>query len=262
MTIAVVNTKGGAGKSTFALQIAASYFLYNKKAVELIEFDDENKDAESFPNSSIRTRQVKVGDGSAITDILRETLLKKQAENTVLDVGGNKTTTILIEGLKKSMLYKRIDLMIIPMSGGTQDLKNAEKTYDLVKDFDIPIMFGLRVRNIERLRYQYQDYFRYFPTNPYIFMSESGVIDLSRNEQKSIYEVAIDKEKVKLLEKDLMEAFDEDNYEKSNYLSWKRETYMEAQNYFVNILIPAWERIAAMLKFDAADTDVKEKCDA
>ena len=125
MTIAVVNTKGGASKSTVAFQVAAASFLAKNQEVQLIEFDDENKDSETFSSSKIESYQVEIGDGTDIEEVLKNTLLVSSSENLVIDVGGNKTTTIIIDGLKKTRLYRKIDLFIIPMSGGHQDLKNA-----------------------------------------------------------------------------------------------------------------------------------------
>ncbi len=241
MTIAVLNTKGGASKSTVALQVAAAYFLQKKENVDLYEFDDENRDSLNFNLSEIRSKQIKIGDGKEITDILRNSILKYNGDNLVIDVGGNKTTTIFVNGLKKSMLYKKIDLIIIPMSGGTQDLNNAIKTYELVKAFNIPIVFGLsRVRNVKRVQYQYYRFFIEFPNEKYFILQESDVIDLSRDINKSIYEVASDKELKSLIEKDLNEAFSTGNDAKADLLSHRYEIYDDSEEYLENILTPAW----------------------
>lgn len=248
MTIAVLNTKGGASKSTFAFQVASAYFLHKNQRVDLYEFDDENKDAENFKNSAVRTKQIKIGDGSAITDILRSSILEHTGENLIIDVGGNKTTTIFIEGLKKSMLYKKIDLIIIPMSGAYQDLENAVKTYKMIEDLNIPIVFGLsRVRSMNRLQLQYRDFFMYFPTNPHIVLQESDVIDLSRNSSKSIYEIAIDKQFKLLIENELMDAFDKKDNNKAKILSFQFEVSGEAEKYLDEILIPAWGKLDDIL---------------
>ncbi len=248
MIIAVLNTKGGASKSTFSFQVAASYFLQKNQAVTLYEFDDENKDAENFSRSLIETKQIKVGDGSAITDILRKNILEFAGDNLVIDVGGNKTTTIFIDGLKKSLLYKKLDLIIIPMSGGSQDLENAIKTHDLIKDLDVPVVFGLsRVRNIERLIYQYEDFFLSFPKDKFLVLKESDVIDLSRKNAKSIYEIAIDKEFRAVTEAQLVNAFDCKNNILAKKYSYQYEIYTEAEKYLDDILVPAWNALDDIL---------------
>ena len=241
MTIAVVNTKGGSSKSTSAFQVAAASFLAKKQEVQLIEFDDENKDSETFSNSKIQSTQVEIGDGTDIEEVLKSTLLVPNDQNIVIDVGGNKTTTMIIEGLKKSRLYRKIDLFIIPMSGGYQDLKNAEKTYEMINGFGVPVIFALsRVRNPKRLQFQYGDFFQAFPDAEYLILTESDVIDLSRQNAKSIYEIAFDDVEKKILEDALDEAFDADDNARIGQLSTLLQIYDESEAYLEKILKPAF----------------------
>jgi len=244
MTIAVVNTKGGASKSTVAFQVAAASFLAKKQEVQLIEFDDENKDSETFSNSKIKSSQVEIGDGTDVDEVLKDTILVPKDKNIVIDVGGNKTTTIIIEGLKKTRLYRKIDLFIIPMSGGYQDLKNAEKTYEMIKDFGVPVIFALsRVRNPKRLQFQYGDFFRAFPEAEYIILTESDVVDLSRSNKKSVYEIAFDGESKAILEDGLDKAFDADNNDEIAFYSTLLQIFDESEEYVKKILTPAFEKI-------------------
>jgi CO dehydrogenase nickel-insertion accessory protein CooC1 len=244
MTIAVVNTKGGASKSTVAFQVAAASFLAKKQEVQLIEFDDENKDSETFSNSKIKSSQVEIGDGTDVDEVLKDTLLVPNDKNLVIDVGGNKTTTIIIEGLKKTRLYRKIDLFIIPMSGGYQDLKNAEKTYAMIKDFGVPVIFALsRVRNPKRLQFQYGDFFRAFQEAEYLILTESDVVDLSRRNGKSIYEIAFDEAEKRALEEMLDDAFDDDDNRRIAQFSTLLQIYDESEAYVEKILSPAFEVI-------------------
>jgi hypothetical protein len=244
MTIAVVNTKGGASKSTVTFQVAAASFLAKKQEVQLIEFDDENKDSETFSNSKIKSSQVEIGDGTDVDEVLKDTILVPKDKNIVIDVGGNKTTTIIIEGLKKTRLYRKIDLFIIPMSGGYQDLKNAEKTYEMIKGFDVPVIFALsRVRNPKRLQFQYGDFFRAFPEAEYLILTESDVVDLSRRNGKSIYEIAFDEAEKKALEEMLDDAFDDDDNRRIAQFSTLLQIYDESEVYVETILSPAFEVI-------------------
>ena len=244
MTIAVVNTKGGASKSTVAFQVAAASFLAKKQEVQLIEFDDENKDSETFSNSKIKSFQVEIGDGTDVDEVLKDTILVPKDKNIVIDVGGNKTTTIILEGLKKTRLYRKIDLFIIPMSGGYQDLKNAEKTYEMIKGFNVPVIFALsRVRNPKRLQFQYGDFFRAFPEAEYLILTESDVVDLSRRNGKSIYEIAFDEAEKRALEEMLDDAFDNDNNRRIAQFSTLLQIYDESEEYVKDILTPAYEKI-------------------
>jgi hypothetical protein len=251
MTIAVVNTKGGASKSTVAFQVAAASFLAKKQEVQLIEFDDENKDSETFSNSKIKSSQVEIGDGTDVDEVLKDTILVPKDKNIVIDVGGNKTTTIIIEGLKKTRLYRKIDLFIIPMSGGYQDLKNAEKTYEMIKDFGVPVIFALsRVRNPKRLQFQYGDFFRAFPKEKYFILTDSDVIDLSRTQKKSVYEIAFDTNTKDGFEKALDEAFDADDNDKIAQFSTLLQIFDESEEYVTNILTPAFDALEQKHKKD------------
>ncbi len=244
MTIAVVNTKGGASKSTVAFQVAAASFLAKKQEVQLIEFDDENKDSETFSNSKIKSSQVEIGDGTDVDEVLKDTILVPKDKNIVIDVGGNKTTTIILEGLKKTRLYRKIDLFIIPMSGGFQDLNNAIKTHDILKQFGVPVIFALsRVRNPKRLQFQYGDFFRAFPVETYLILTESDVIDLSRRNGKSIYEIAFDEAEKRALEEMLDDAFDDDDNRRIAQFSTLLQIYDESEAYVKKILSPAFEVI-------------------
>jgi hypothetical protein len=227
-----------------AFQVAAASFLAKKQEVQLIEFDDENKDSETFSNSKIKSSQVEIGDGTDVDEVLKDTLLVPNDKNLVIDVGGNKTTTIIIEGLKKTRLYRKIDLFIIPMSGGYQDLKNAEKTYEMIKGFDVPVIFALsRVRNPKRLQFQYGDFFRAFPKEKYFILTDSDVVDLSRQNGKSIYEIAFDNESKAILEDGLDKAFDADDNDKIAQFSTLLQIFDESEEYVKKILTPAFEKI-------------------
>jgi len=243
--IFVVNTKGGASKSTVAFQVCAASFLRSKKEVKLIEFDDENKDSETFSNSSIKTSQVEIGTGSDIDEVLRDALLIDDTENMVYDVGGNKTTTLIIEGLRKTRLYKKISLFVIPLSGGHQDLVNAKKTYALISSFVVPVVFALsRVRNPKRLQFQYGDFFKTFPDADYFILTDSDVIDLSRKNKKSVFEISQDHETKKSFEKLLDKYFDNNDNENIARMSIMLQIFDESEQYVNEILTPAFNMVS------------------
>jgi len=214
MKIIVTNTKGGASKSTVAYQIASAYMLNKGLDFTHYEFDDENLDATIFSKSKIKTEQLPVEMGEGLKERLRD--LFWEEENFVIDVGGNKTTTIFLDALKKSYMFKKVDLYIIPSSGGSQDIKNMKTTYDLIKKMDpnAKILFALsRVRSPKRVTYQYTNFFKMFPNAKYIVLKDSDVVDLSRKMQKSILEISKDEEMKKKLEKQLDQAFEKNDKE-------------------------------------------------
>ena len=105
--IAVVNTKGGSAKSTTTTQVGGAYALDKELSSKIWEFDDENKDSQNFTKSAIQSEQIVVGDGAEITTTLRDLFTDNDVDIKLLDVGGNKTTTIFLEGLKKSRMFNR-----------------------------------------------------------------------------------------------------------------------------------------------------------
>ena len=212
-----------------------------------------NKDSQNFTKSKIKSTQVEVGDGSEITTTLRNLFNGiDKADMRLCDVGGNKTTTIFLDGLKKSRMFKKVDLFIIPMSGGSQDLKNAKKTLDVILEMDknANIMFCLsRVRNPRRVQFQYGDFFndKDLKKYPYIILKDSDVIDLSRKIKKSVYELATDLESKNEIEDAFDIALDEEDNQKVSNLSVMLEIYDEAENYLQTTLNVAFDQLDKLL---------------
>lgn len=246
--IIITNGKGGASKSTTTMQVGGAYALYKGVKAQIFEFDDENKDSQNFSKSAILSEQIEVGDGAEITTTLRELFTNNDSDINLFDVGGNKTTTIFLEGLKKSRMYKKVSLFIIPMSGGSQDLKNAKKTLETILEMDANanIMFCLsRVRNPKRVQFQYGDFFndKDLKKYPHIVLKDSDVIDLSRKLKKSVYELATDSDSKKGIEDAFDKALDDNDNPKITSLSIMLEIYDEAEDYLKTTLIPAFNEL-------------------
>lgn len=142
----VLNTKGGVTKSTTAVQIIAPY-LYLKNGqnekINLVEFDDENADSETFVNTVIfESKRIKISGNDLDNELINSVL---DNDNLVIDVGGNKTTTYMIQALKNTNLIDVLDCIIIPMTDGEQDAINAIKVYNQIRDLskDIKVIFAL-----------------------------------------------------------------------------------------------------------------------
>lgn len=161
--IIVLNSKGGVGKSTTSTQILAP-FLYIKNGqtnkINLIEFDDENEDSLSFESSEIVTpKRVKI-DGNDLDSALTDNVL--DCDDVVLDIGGNKTTTYVIDSLIDSGIINAFDLIVIPLTDGEQDAVNAINVYKKIREnnSDSKIIFALsRVNNSYDLEVQFLDFF-------------------------------------------------------------------------------------------------------
>jgi len=254
MKIVIANTKGGASKSTTAFQVASAYMLSKNLNFKHIELDDENRDAEVFTKSKIVSEQMKVGTGDDLNNTIRNLLLNN--ENLTIDVGGNKTTTLFLENLKKTRMYRLIDLFVIPSSGGSQDIKNLIKTYKMVKEInpDAKVFFVLsRVRNPKRVKFQYANFFQNNEIDEkdkqnYIILKDSDVVDLSRNLKKSIYEIVEDDETKKALEKKFDDALLKNDTPTIENLSIMLEIYDEAENFFNDYIVPAFNKLDEILK--------------
>jgi flavorubredoxin len=68
-------------------------------------------------------------------------------ENIIIDVGGNKTTTFVIDSLSNTGIINALDLIVIPLGDGEQDASNAIKLYNRVRELnnEIKIVFALSV---------------------------------------------------------------------------------------------------------------------
>ena len=212
MNIVIINTKGGASKSTTAFQVACTYFLTKVQEVGLFELDNQNKDSANFSKSEIKSIQIQVDFNKEINNTVRDLFLNQNAQNKVIDVGGNQTTTAFISALQSTHMHNMVDLFIIPASGGHQDIINAKATFDLISGFEKKVLFCLsRARhphNSSRLKFQYQNFFKTFKNPIYFVLEDSDVIDLSRNLKKSVYELANDDEEIQNISQKLLESFE------------------------------------------------------
>ncbi len=123
--IIIPQTKGGVGKSTVAMQVIAPY-LYKRhgKKITYIEIDDENNDSQSFTRTQIVNK--KMLKTNNITQ-LDEMILMDDNHEVIVDVGGNKTSTLVLEEIAKVGSFNNIK-WIVPMGDGELDGKNAIAT--------------------------------------------------------------------------------------------------------------------------------------
>lgn len=240
--ILIINSKGGAAKSTVAMQVIAPYFLAKGQEVELLELDNQNQDAKIFSKSKIKTKQIAVDSNSKdLNKTVRDLFLNENKNNTVLDIGGNATTTNFSSSLKSTHMHHMVDLFVIPMSGGSQDLKNAKVTLEIILDMNnnAKVLFVLsRVRNPKRVQFQYGDFFEDKKLNKYqhIILPESDCIDLSRKLKKTVYELAQDEEEKQNINQKLLEAFDKNDKNSIYSYSLILEILEDSQNYKTEVI--------------------------
>ncbi|WP_419673111.1 division plane positioning ATPase MipZ [Aliarcobacter butzleri] len=235
MNIVIINSKGGASKSTTAYQVASTYFLYKNEEVELFELDNQNKDSSNFTNSQIKSVQIQVDFDKQLNNTVRDLFLNQDSKNKVIDVGGNQTTTEFINSINQTKMYNLIDLFIIPISGGHQDVVNAKATYDLISKFDKKVVFCLsrsrHQHNSPRLKFQYQNFFKTFENPIYFVLEDSDVIDLSRTFKKSVFELANDENEIENINSKLLKAFDDKNNDEIYQYSQILEILEDSKKY-------------------------------
>lgn len=240
--IIVVNTKGGASKSTVAMQVIAPYFLSKVEEVELMELDNQNQDAKIFSKSKIKTKQITVDTNAKdLNETVRDLFLSENKNNRVCDIGGNATTSNFLSSLKSTHMYNMVDLFVIPMSGGSQDLKNAKETLKIILTMNnnAKILFVLsRVRNPKRVHFQYGDFFeeKEFNKYPYIILPESDCIDLSRRLKKTVYELAQDEQEKENINQKLLESFDKNDKNSIYSYSLILEILEDSENYKTEVI--------------------------
>ncbi len=235
MNIVIVNTKGGASKSTTAYQVASTYFLSKLQDIELFELDNQNRDSVNFTNSKIKSSQIQVDFDKQLNNTVRDLFLNQKSSNKVIDVGGNQTTTEFIQALSATHMHNMIDLFIIPISGGHQDVVNAKATYDLISKFGKKVIFCLsrsrHAYNSSRLRFQYQNFFKTFKNPNYFVLQDSDVIDLSRTFKKSVFELANDETEIQNINSKLLKAFNEKNNDEIYQYSQILEILEDSKKY-------------------------------
>ncbi|MCT7566042.1 AAA family ATPase [Aliarcobacter butzleri] len=235
MNIVIINTKGGASKSTTAYQVASTYFLAKAQDVTLYELDNQNQDSKNFTNSKIKSKQIQVDFSKELNNTIRDLFLNQNSHNKVIDVGGNQTTTEFIEALKQTHMHNMVDLFIIPISGGHQDVANAKATHELVQDFGKKVVFCLsrsrHPNNSPRLQFQYQNFFKNFKNPVYFVLQDSDVIDLSRSFKKSVFELAQDEQEISIINEKLLKAFDEKNNDEIYHYSQILEILEDSKKY-------------------------------
>jgi len=196
--ILCTSTKGGVGKSTIAQQVATTYLLDREGTGTLIELDDQNVDSRWMKSSKIESRQIVVdGDaGFAVLDLFEEFAGK----SFVLDIG-NQTAEAALAAMGRNGLLGRFDLILVPVKDVGQDVENAKRTINKIRE-DEPaakialVLNGLSRKtqdpNDRRIRALYGDVFDLGEdlNVPVLIMPGVEGYGLSRNFGKTLLEIA------------------------------------------------------------------------
>ncbi len=247
--IIIPQTKGGVGKSTVAMQVIAPY-LYKKhgKKVTYIEIDDENNDSMSFNRTEIVNKRML---GTNKISELDEMILMDSNHEVIVDVGGNKTSSLVLEEIKKVGSFGNVK-WIIPLGDGELDGKNAIATMKKIKKIeDNPeenTIFALnRAISMEPdyINEQFINFFghKYLGNNSvicdyikkpkYFPIKNDKIITLSRYVGSTVWEMAHNNTD---FAKKAMESKDSGDMESARKYLFFRRMQTEAKDYVLNTL--------------------------
>lgn len=258
----VLNTKGGVGKSTVAMQLLAPY-IFNRfdEVSKFYELDNENDDASAFEASTIiETHKIIVNKD--IKDKLSEIIT--QDNHMIIDIGANKTATAVLSALMDSGMIYAVNLVVIPLLDGEQDAINAVMTYMSIRDTikKPKILFVLNRHNESRDIHAQFDIFLgdkrgFFDDQGLIsyikdedkniaFLTDSDVIKYARKFHLSVYELS-------KLERDIdaelrLAIEEKQDAQTIRFLGFKRSVQNDAIDYTKKTLAKAFEKIDALLQ--------------
>lgn len=246
--ILVINAKGGVGKTTASIELFAPFLFLRNKAekVKIYSFDEENFLNNFYENSEILEICSKKVSAADMEDDISSSLLKNTP--MVLDIGANKTTTYMLKALENTGLFHVLDLIVIPITDGEQDVLNAKSIYNSIKRMskEIPIVFVLS-RYVEGrdVSIQFESFFEdLFPLvekndRRFVKMTDSDSIKFSRKLSKTIYEMSLDKTDFDMEFKEALKNGENEDLLMS--ITKKRRMFKLAKEYRINVLNNAFE---------------------
>lgn len=136
MKAIVLSTKGGVGKTTFAIQVLAPYL--NQKFKQKVPFfigDTVNEDARIFNSDLFEISNSKFYLDKNNDNFIQELALQ---QSCIVDVGGNQSSELFIKEVEdKSFLIDDNFVFFIPTMNEVNSINNAIDTYlKLVKISD------------------------------------------------------------------------------------------------------------------------------
>lgn len=246
--ILVINAKGGVGKTTASIELFAPFLFLRNKAekVKIYSFDEENFLNNFYDNSEILEIHSKKVSAADMEEDISASLLKNIP--MVLDIGANKTTTYMLKALENTGLFHVLDLIVIPITDGEQDVLNAKSIYNSIKRMskEIPVVFVLS-RYVEGrdVSIQFESFFEdLLPLvekndAKFVKMTDSDAIKFSRKLSKTIYEMSLNKTDFDMEFKEALKNGEDEN--SLIAITKKRRMFKLAKEYRINVLNNAFE---------------------
>ena len=127
-----ISSKGGVGKTTVSNMLASYIYNQTNTPVNYFEVDQENQNVKSLSKSQILNPSLVALEN--LKKLLEESIMWEG--DTVLDIGGNASTTTFINHLKLTGGFLAKTIYFIPLSESDQDIINAKDTHSSIREFD------------------------------------------------------------------------------------------------------------------------------
>jgi len=248
--IIIPQTKGGVGKSTVAMQVIAPYlYKKHKKQITYIEIDDENNDSQSFTRTQIVNK--KMLSTHKIKE-LDEYILHDDNHEVIVDVGGNKTSALVLEEISKIGSFNHVK-WIIPLGDGELDGRNAIATMKKVRriegnNLEKHLIFALNRSISMEQDYIEEQFINFFgheylgskatiidfvKTPKYFPVKNDKIITISRYLGTTVWEMAHNNVD---FAKKALEAKEKGDTESAKKYLFFRRIQNEAKDYVLNVL--------------------------
>lgn len=129
----VVQTKGGAGKTTFSSILSTLLYLQNKEnKIQVFELDDNN--STRINSDFLSHSSLKLKDSEIALDDIQFNTLSTQDVISIIDSGGGNDSKMVLQKLHE------IDLTdlnyYIPLTDNMDEIQNFKDTLELIQKFD------------------------------------------------------------------------------------------------------------------------------
>lgn len=125
MKVAIVNQKGGTGKTTMAINLAMGTASTRKKTA-LIDADEQGSILQFYGDNNIKNLTVTSGG-----EDVRQTIIKLAEEHqfVFIDTAPHDSDTMFL-------VMATVDLIIIPIQPSPYDLHSSEKVVEILREID------------------------------------------------------------------------------------------------------------------------------